>query len=230
MNVNIITEGFDDGPHAMVMCCFLFLYRECVEWDSDNILVERVTSSLEGLLEKGGPEPYFKDASRNEGFAYCIDGDWEMIPRYNPTECDFVDNDPNGNYVESFQKHSKYIACFYDDDYFLYWSENINKPASFWLKWYTFPAVAYSFEEIQAWFVWSIKRIMPIFPHQHAELTALMRKFVDVDSAITLLLKKLDGEIPWAFGPARMREPKMLLWHHLIHDKKMNDWIRQWLV
>jgi phenylpropionate dioxygenase-like ring-hydroxylating dioxygenase large terminal subunit len=213
------TLGDNDSPHAMAMNCFLSIYRSCFDINYENMLIKKIESSVEAVLEKNGQEPYSKGVTLHEDFGYFISGQWEVIDHY---EGDSF-QDPDGNYVVYFQKHSKYVAGS-SNAYYQFWSENKGMPV-----WYQFPAVAYSFDEIQAWFVWSIKRIMPVFPHQKVELTNLMLRHVDIDRAITLLQKKLDGEIPWEFGPARIREPKMILWHERTRDKKMNDWIRQWI-
>ena len=197
-------------PHAVIIDCFWAFFRQCMS-DDNQVDIDKLDEGLSTLLNL---KLYWPEliVSQENYESYYVFGCWA------PSMLAAEEVPSNG--IPEFVKGSRYIAYIISSEWG-YWEDDTP---------YDFPAVAYSPDEIHAWFVWALKKCMRFFPDHKERLTELMECHADVDVALALLQKKLNGEIPWEFGPARIREPKMILWHERTKDKKMNDWIRQWLV
>ncbi|ARU27545.1 hypothetical protein [Cellvibrio sp. PSBB006] len=94
---------------------------------------------------------------------------------------------------------------------------------------YLFPAVAYSTEEIKAWMYWSLCRWHRRYPDYPLIPEMFLSAYFDIDLAADLIRKKLNCEIPWEFGPARINEPNFDLWHEKTRDQNANAWLAKWL-
>ena len=114
------------------------------------------------------------------------------------------------NEVPEFLKGSRYVAYITSTE----WG-GLDDDAP-----YDFPAVAYSPNELRAWFVCTFKAFMQSFPDQKDRLAELMECHVDVVQTTALMQKRLSGEEPWEFGPARRYEPKMILWYERAIEKE----------
>ena len=153
-------------------------------------------------------------AGSEYGESYSLRANWR-----DELSFDINNRDRPINGIAEFQHGSKYLALITSSDW-----EFFNNDCP-----YDFPAVFYSINEIKAWLVWALNKRLRFFPDHKERVTELIEKRVDVNSALLLMQKKLSGEEPWEFGPAREREPKMIVWHERTKNKAMNDWVRQWI-
>lgn len=197
-----------DHPHAAVTSCFSRFFERCVSTSGD-ILFEKLDEGLTRLFNLKIFWPALGEL--NEMYeSYFLFGYWEGNFQ---DSCESVTNS-----VPEFVKGSKYVAYVTSSE----WGGLDDDTP------YDFPAVAYSPAELRAWFVYTFIEFMHSHPNHKNRLMELMECHVDVQEALQLMQRKLNGE-PWDFGPARRYESKIILWYERVKNKEMNDLIRTYI-
>ena len=200
------------NPHVAIQGFFM----ELLSWNisEDVININRLDETFTQLFRLLGSWPYAIATSYSYPF-YGVSALWSP---------DFLENEIDCQKgVLQFEKGEKYLA-------YMRGNELVD-----WNLWdddcpYDFPAVFYSIAEIQAWFVWGIKTCIKSYPEFESILSELMECHADVDNSLNLMHRRLDGKEPWEFGPARIREPKIVLWHELVKNVELNESIRKCIV
>lgn len=98
------------------------------------------------------------------------------------------------HYIKEFKKFEKYVVClgFNDDDFDWNWA------------WYTerckYPFVTYSQDETQGWAAWYVTHLDEEYPGAKDFLYSVFREYFDPEERLSLIRKKLSGELEWSFG------------------------------
>lgn len=156
--------------------------------------------------------------SGNASFAHNIpfevDGECIDIATYMRDDFESDNGEIYENQVPWFKDQNKYV---------------VRAAGTNWGYWescrpFEFPAVAYSREEIQVWFLWSLtKDLLPhLATHQQESVWEVADKFIDIKRAEELMNLLFSGNKRWTYGPARKHEPNFELWHKLTGDHLMN--------
>lgn len=198
-------------PHGAIIDCGLDFFGEAIAGNA----VKGGTINLD-ILEK-----VLTRGFKLDGNAYFLYGDTQAEGDFHKIgtnfKDDFYEDGESENLVVSFKDFNKYVVRVYGS-FWGYW--NKNRP-------FEFPAVAYTRNEMYAWFVWASRKIlMPrLLPEYHGPFWEIAEYFVDVHEAENLMESKLSGVEPWAYGPAREKEPNFYLWHELTQEKYLNKMV-----
>lgn len=208
--VNYFNDGDEcyDGSadsHLAVITCFLNIFRYIF---SEEVFNEDIWAHrFKVFIELGVP--------LTASYEYW--GTFEIAGRWNWEMMDDDGNEING--IPRFSDMDRYVAYLRlnGEEFYL-----DSCP-------YTFPAVFYSKNEIEMWLLWALKKKMTFQPRLKPFFTRVIDKLLNENELTTLFKKKLSGEIPWEYGPARVQEPNAALWRERTRDPEMNKWILQWL-
>ncbi|PUA28272.1 MAG: hypothetical protein B0W54_17515 [Cellvibrio sp. 79] len=194
------------SPHAVVInSCGAILRNASQE---PLLFQDQVDLILTKLLDTNRHWP--EAVLRNEyGPEYFIQAYWNDEDEYDGAPV---------NAIKKFPKGSQYVVYIMDD--FSHWNDK--NP-------YVFPAVAYSKPEIQAWLLWSIKKLAVELERNFEDIRELVEAHINIEESKALMIKKLNGELAWELGPTRIHEPNFALWHEMTKNHEMNAWIRKWL-
>ena len=200
------------SPHSAIIHSLSVLFTWSPDHRQKALDAKGFTERLNKLFDINNGCPEFNSRQGFEGeYVYCITGYWR--------EEEEVDDGIPLNIIKKFSKGSRYVS--YIDT-----PEGTHGHES---SLFAFPAVAYSKEELQAWISWTRDRGPKRYPDEPERSKESLQAYFDVDSATALMRKKLSGEIPWEFGPARINEPNFDLWHEKTRDQDANAWLAKWL-
>ena len=194
--------------HVAVMKCFWGILREYFSY-SEGEFDERIEQFNEFLQPSN--KNCFLRYYGEYGDRYEISAMWDREMIY--PDCQLV------NGVGEFLSSEKYVVIASSLDWNFY--DETSQ--------YDFPAVFYSPMEIQMWFLWALKKKMHFQPRLKPFFTRVINELLNEKELTTIFKSKLNGNIPWEHGPARVHEPNVELWHQRTRDEKMNKWILQWL-
>ena len=198
------------SPHSVVIHSLSVLFNWSLD-DRKDLDNKDFAERLNKLLDARSDRPEFNTRRGVDGeYVYCITGYWQ--------DEEYDDGVPL-NFIKKFNKGSRYVSYIDTDE------GTHGKETSL----FAFPAVAYSKEELQAWIIWTRDRGPKRYPDEPERSKESLQAYFDVDSATDLMRKKLSGEIPWEFGPARINEPNFNLWHEKTRDQDANAWLAKWL-
>lgn len=194
-----------NSAHAAIINCYCLILRDA--FARENFDADLWLHKFKVFIQISGTLSLLQQYAE----LYKITGKWNW---------EMMDDDGNEiNGIPQFSDGEKYVAYITSDDWGFY---EDSCP-------YTFPAVFYSKKEMEMWLLWALKKKMDFQPRLKPFFRQVIDSLFDENELIVLFKKKLSGEISWEYGPARVHEPNMGLWHQKTHDEVMNNWIAQWL-
>lgn len=198
------------AAHIAVMQCFWGILREYFSYSEMDSKLDKRLEQFTRFLQPSS-ERCFLRYYGEYGDRYEISAKWDNDMLY--PDCELV------NGVGEFSSNEKYVVIASSLDWNFY-DESSQ---------YDFPAVFYSPVEIHMWFLWALKKKMHFQSRLKPFFTRVIDELLNENELTTLFKKKLSGEIPWEYGPARVQEPNAALWRERTRDPEMNKWILQWL-